>query len=314
MVRIVELDEIQSVIEPSIARRALAEGFIASSRGEVQMPEIGELRFLQPPGEAHVKHGYVAGDDYFVIKVATGFYENPRRGLPAQDGTLLVYERATGRLAAILLDRGWLTDLRTALAGALVAEQLAPRRLERIGVIGTGVQARLQVTYLKDVLDCRRVRVWGRSLEQAERLARELQGEGFDARATSAPEQISECQLVVTATAATEPVLHHVVPGTHVTAVGCDSTHKHEVAVAVFASADLVVADSIPQCLARGDLRHAVTAEAVAADEVVELGDLLAEAAGRRRSPDWITVADLTGLAVQDIAIAQHVLQRLTET
>jgi ornithine cyclodeaminase len=309
VVRIVTLEEIRRAVDPATARREIAEGFISYSRGDVQLPEIGELRFVDPAGEAHIKHGYVTGDEHFVIKVATGFYDNPRRGLPAQDGLMLVHERATGHLAAILLDRGWLTGLRTALAGALVAEQLAPVGVDCIGVIGTGVQARLQVQHLQSIVDCRRLLVWGRRREQAESFASEFAERGYDAQVAQDTEEIAGCRLVITATATTRPVLARVAPGTHVTAVGCDSPHKHEIAPAVFAAADLVVADSIQQCLVRGDLHHAVAAGAVDPDQVLELGTLLREP--RQREPDDISIVDLTGLGVQDIRIAQHVLQRL---
>lgn len=310
VVQVVELEQIRRAVDPRDARAALRQGFVAFSAGAVQMPAVGELRFEAPPGEVHVKLGHKTGDAHFVIKVASGFYDNARHGLPNQDGALLVHERDTGRLAAVLLDRGWLTDLRTALAGALVAELLAPPRVDRIGVVGTGVQAQAQVEQLADVLQCRSLTVWGRRHAHAQQFARRFAARGYEARAATDSAELTDCQLVITASAATAPVLQRVAPGTHVTAVGCDSPHKHEVAPAVFAAAELVVADSRAQCLARGDLRHAVAAGAIRTEQVVELGTLLADPPARRA--DAITLADLTGLAVQDICIAQHVLKRLS--
>ncbi len=309
MVRIVELEAIRRAVDPRAARIALRDGFIAYSAGAVQMPAVGELRFDEPPGEVHVKLGHKRGDTHFVIKVASGFYDNVRHGLPNQDGALLVHEKRTGRLAAVLLDQGWLTDLRTALAGALVAELLAPPDVQRIGVVGTGVQARLQVEQLADVIPCRNLTVWGRHHTHAEQFSRDFSARGYDVRAATGIAELAECQLVVTASAATAPVLRQVSPGTHVTAVGCDSPHKHEVAPDVFRVAELVVADSIGQCLERGDLHHAVAAGAIHAEQAIELGTLLANPPVR--TPAAITLADLTGLAVQDICIAQHVLENL---
>lgn len=111
---------------------------------------------------------------------------------------------------------------------------------------------------------------------------------------------------------AVSPILTRVAPGTHVTCVGTDSPGKNEVGAAVFAAADLIVVDSLAQCLTRGDFSHAVVAGLVSADKAVELGTLLASGGGRRNDND-ITVADLTGLAVQDIRIAGHVLATLIE-
>lgn len=312
MVRIFELEQIRPAVDPDTARQALAEGFMAYSRGDAELPEVGELLFRDPPGDVHIKHGYIAGDEHFVIKVATGFYDNPARGLPAQDGVMLVHERATGRLAYLLLDHGWLTDLRTALAGAVVAELLAPARVDRIGVFGTGVQARLQVQYLDGIVDCRRLLVWGRTPAHAERYAGEFAERGYEVQVAADAEAFADCQLIITATPASTPLLQRVAAGTHVTAVGTDSPHKNEIAPDVFRAADQVVVDSRHQCLTRGDLRHAVAAGAISADEVVELGTLLASAGAGRRDDRAITVADLTGLAVQDICIARHVINALS--
>ncbi|XOV90590.1 MAG: ornithine cyclodeaminase family protein [Pseudomonadota bacterium] len=312
MVRVVALDEIRSLVDLPRARQAIAEGFIAYSRGDALVPEVGELAFTNPPGEAHVKMGYITGDPVFVIKIATGFYHNAHHNLPTQDGALLVHRRETGELACILLDRGWLTDLRTALAGALVAERLAPSRVDRIGVIGTGTQARLQVTCLPDMVSCRNLKVWAHSTSGADRYSKEMAAQGYRVQIVTGQPEFADCQLVITTTPAASPLLHTVEPGTHVTCVGTDSPTKNEVSPAVFARADLVVADSLTQCLTRGDLRHAIAAGVLTAADVVELGSLL-DGDIRRDNDTDITVADLTGLAVQDVRMASHVMSELNK-
>lgn len=122
---------------------------------------------------------------------------------------------------------------------------------------------------------------------------------------------LSSCNLVVTCTPATTPVLWaaHLRPGTHITAVGSDTSEKQELDCAILGRADLLVADSIPQCLMRGEIHKALTSGHIRRDSLVELGRIISGAAPGRTSEDQITVADLTGVAVQDIKIAEAVYQ-----
>ncbi|HEY0105791.1 MAG TPA: hypothetical protein VGB91_06870 [Rhizomicrobium sp.] len=288
---------------------AIEEGFAALYRGEATVPPVGELLF--PRGEAHVKYGAIRGDATFAVKVATGFYDNPKRGLPSSNGVMLLFDAATGAPRAVLLDEGRLTDIRTAVAGAVVAKYLAPRRVEAIGVIGTGIQARLQVEHLRAVTRCSRVFVHGRNAGAADAYRVDMAGKGFEVTSCATPSAVAaRANLIVTATPSHAPLLTagDIRPGTHITAVGADTPQKNELDPAIFSKADRVVADSLPQCAARGELRHALAAGAIAQTRVVELGAIIAGAAPGRRSEDEITVADLTGVAVQDIKIAQAVL------
>src|SRR4029077_9953991 len=122
----------------------------------------GFMRFKNPPGDVHVKSGYIPGDDLYVIKIASGFYDNSKIGLPSSNGLMLLFSQKTGALQAILLDEGRLTDLRTALAGAICAKYLAPKQVDCIGIIGNGTQAKQQLLNLQFVTSCREVIVWGR--------------------------------------------------------------------------------------------------------------------------------------------------------
>ena len=288
---------------------AIEAGFVAYSTGQAIVPPVGELLFSHPPGDVHIKYGYIQGDPYYVIKIASGFYENPALGLPSSNGLMLLFQQKTGELVAILHDEGLLTDVRTAVAGAIVAKYLAPAAIRRIGIVGTGSQARLQLAHLRTVTACRDVLVWGRREAALADYRAAVAPWGFQVETTLARERIlAECDLIVTTTPAETPILVGEVPaGTHITAVGSDTPHKQELDAAILAQADLVVADSLSQCLSRGEIYQAVQAGLLAADKPVELGQIIAGAASGRTSPDQITIADLTGVAVQDIQIAQAV-------
>ena len=149
--RLFSPEEIRKRLETIDPITCVEEAFRSFSRGEAIVPPPGELIFENPPGDVHIKYGYIGGGEFYVVKIASGFYENPRHGLPSSNGVMLAFNRQTGALAAILDDRGHLTDMRTAAAGAVAAKYLAPADVETIGVIGTGMQAELQVKFLQSV-------------------------------------------------------------------------------------------------------------------------------------------------------------------
>jgi ornithine cyclodeaminase len=308
--KILSLDQIKSALPSVDLMSEIEEGFVAYSQGRAVVPPIGELIMQDPPGEVHIKYGYITGDDYYVIKIASGFFENPKLGLPSSNGLMLVFSQKTGTLEAALLDEGHLTDIRTAVAGAITAKYLAPSNVERIGIVGAGMQARLQLEYLEAVTDCRDVLVWAPSQDEFAAYQRDMSEKGFHVSTTTDADDImASCKLIVTTTPATEPILSgQVQPGTHITAMGSDTPDKQELDADILRQADLVVADSIAQCLERGEICQALKSNAIAEADLVELGSIIAGDAAGRESDDQVTVADLTGVAVQDIQVSKAVI------
>ncbi len=289
----------------------IGAAFAAFSRGEAVVPLPGELIFSNPPGETHIKYGYFTQGDTYVIKIASGFFENPAKGLNTSDGLMLVFSKLTGELCAILNDRGRLTDLRTAAAGAVAAHYMAPETVSVIGVIGTGMQAELQVELLQKARPCKNLIVWGRRSEQAKLYAQRMTAKGYQVTIADTPAAVAQqARLIVTTTASREVILtaDMIQAGTHITAIGADTPEKQELEAALILKADIVVTDSREQARHRGELHHAFDDTELSADQVYELGEVVAgKHSGRKNSTD-ITIATLTGLAVQDIAIATAVL------
>ncbi len=301
--------QIESVIRPADVVAAMEKAFAAYSRGEAVIPPVGHIDFAEPPGECHIKYGYLRGGETFTVKIATGFYENSKRGLPSGTGVILVFSSQTGELLTILQDESYLTDVRTAAAGAVAAKYLA-RAVRCIGIVGAGVQAHLQLEYLATVMQCRRAMVWARSAERAKAFA----VDGFDVRvAGNVRELLSECNLVVTTTPSREPLIpaDQVKPGTHITAVGADGAGKQEIDPALFAKARLCVVDSRSQCSQYGDTHLALERGFIRPENLVELGEIIQNPENYRGGKDDITIADLTGVAVQDIAVAELALKEL---
>lgn len=314
--KIISKAEIQARFDVSSAVEQIEEAFRAMYEGKAQVPPVQNLIFPEAHGDCCIKSGYIAGSDIFVVKASTGFYRNPALGLPSNHGSMTAFSARTGEPVALLLDEGWLTCMRTALTGRIVARLLAPEHVEAIGIIGTGEQARLQLDQLRSVTSCRMVHVWGRNDTALKAYAEFAQAIGFRVFTTQDARSVTEhANLIVTTTPSRAPILmcDWIRPGTHITAVGADSPGKQELDKAIVASADIVLVDSLKQCRAYGEISHALSAGMLNLDKVVELGAALdpKKPSRLRSSPRQISVADLTGVAIQDIAIAGSVLDRL---
>lgn len=315
MTKVYSLDEILAVLPEVDVVDEIAEGFRAYSNGNVTVPPVAELLFPDDHGELHIKYGAIKGDDVFVIKIATGFFNNPKINLPPFGGCMLVLSQKTGAVEAVLLEAGELTNHRTAAAGAVAARYLAPKDIHGIGIIGSGVQARLQANYLRKVTQCRKLTLWARDPEKAQQAANDISAMGY--AVTLSPDVASVCaasNLVVTTTPSKKPLItaDMVRPGTHITAMGSDSPDKCELDPALLRKADRVVADSTAQCLTQGEIHHALDVGQLIEKNILELGQIIGDPLIGRSSDSQITIADLTGVAVQDIVIAKAIVAKLS--
>jgi len=324
--RVVKLPEILGALEEGAALAAVEEAFRRFHAGAAQVTAVGHLEFPtadhEPPaadhhelhapghlealGDCHVKSAYLSGDAIFVIKVATSFYRNPGLGLPSSNGFMAVLSARTGEIQAILHDQGHLTDQRTAMAGAIAARAIARPDSRVLGVVGSGTQARLQAKLIARHLKLSTVLIWARSAERATALAAELGGE-----AVSLSGLCARADVIVTTTPSREPLLTNemIRAGTRIVAVGADAPGKRELDPTLLARARIVV-DSRMQCVDHGEVGWAVRAGLVQPDSLIELGALLESPIAFKR--EEIVVADLTGVAIQDVAIAKSVWERLT--
>jgi ornithine cyclodeaminase len=246
-----------------------------------------------------VKAGHIHGAPAYAVKVASGFYAADP---PAIDGLVVVFDAATGAPVAFLLDGGYVTDTRTGAAGGVAARWLAPEHAMVVGVVGAGIQARRQVEALRCVRDVTEVRVWGRDADRAAAAASDVGG----VLAPTVREAVDAADVVITCTASTEPIVRAewIAPGTHITAVGSDGAGKQELDPELVRRADVLVVDSLDQCRRLGELQHALDV----AERAVELGSVCAGTSPGRTSSTQLTVCDLTGVGVQDVAAANAVL------
>ena len=312
-IRILTEAELRGVIDLDLGLvDAIDAAFRQLAAGTVVMPPVLSMHLPQVNGEVDVKTAFVPGLDGFAIKVSPGFFDNPGLGLPSTSGLMMLLSARTGQVQALLLDNGYLTDLRTAAAGAVAARALARPDATTACILGAGLQARMQLRALHLVRPLTRAVVWARNPAQAAAMAAEMTPRlGITVAAEGDPEAaVAQADIVVTATPAIGPILRAdwLRPGQHVTAMGADQPDKSEIDPAAFLRATYIP-DRLSQTRAMGELRAAIAAGTVPADaSFPELGAVLAGSAPGRRAPDEITLADLTGTGVQDTAIATRAL------
>ncbi|MHA1566543.1 MAG: cyclodeaminase [Alphaproteobacteria bacterium] len=289
--------------------------FRALATGNVVMPPIMSLRIPDYNGEVDVKSAYVPGIDSFAIKMSPGFFDNPKLGLPSVNGLMVLFSAKTGLVEALLLDNGYLTDVRTAAAGAVATKWLARADAKVAGIVGAGTQARLQLKALTLVRGIEAAVVWGRDSDKARACAADCARDiGIEVKAVATVAEVfAVSDIVVTTTPSTAPLVdaEYLRPGQHITAMGSDAEYKTELAPDVIATADIYVCDSFAQCLKQGELRAAVAAGIVTPDlDYAELGAVITSGQPGRSSDTEITLCDLTGTGVQDTAIAAFAMMQ----
>ena len=300
--RVIGADELRAALPPQVIFEAVSAALIAHAEGRTVVPTPIHLMFPEAAGDAHVKVGMLAGAETFVVKVATGFYNNADRGLPTNSGAVLAVSAATGEVLALLDDRGWLTAVRTAATAALATDAISFAGPLTLGVVGTGEQARLAAKWLRELRDVPRVLIAGRHPDSAKRLADQVDG----AIAVSLEDVLEHADAVVTATASTAALFQPTQArrGTRFTALGADMPGKQELPAGLFDNAQVIV-DDLNQAAAHGDLSHALALGTARAQDVITLGEIIRD---RPQPSRRTTIVDLTGVGAIDASIANMAL------
>ncbi len=289
----------------------IEEAFISLSKGLVMMPPIMRIDIEKYHGESDVKAAYVEGLDSFAIKIASGFFDNPKLGLPSSNGLMVLLDSKTGVVKSILLDEGYLTDTRTAIAGAIATKYLSNQNANSVGIIGAGIQARLQLQAIMLVRKINKIIVWSRDKIKANQLIKSFKDLDLDLDlhvASSCKELASLSEIIVTTTPSKKPLLEFdwIKKGTHITAMGSDAEQKNELDPYMLKYCDQYVPDNQLQTSVLGELHHALKQKIISSKEKFnELGDIINDPSLGRKNKEDITICDLTGTGVQDTAIAR---------
>ncbi len=314
---ILSQNEVKSCLPMSEAIRAVREAYIAFAKGRVKMPPVMHLDVSQYNGEVDIKSGYIEDLGLIGTKIASGFYDNYKLGLPPGIAIIILMDLKTSMPVAIM-DGTYVTAYRTGAAGAVAAKVLARKDSEIIGVVGAGTQARMQILALQEVFSLKKVKVWDINTTERDKYVEEMSEQLKIAiePAEDIKNAVTETDIIVTVTPSRKALVmkEWIQEGVHINAIGADGPGKQELDPFIVKRADKVVVDSLNQCRIIGEIQHALADGLITEDDVyAEIGEILiGEKIGRETSEE-ITLFDATGLAVQDIAAANIVYKQAKE-
>ena len=289
----------------------IEDAFKSLALGKTTMPPILRLDIEKYHGESDVKAAYIEGLDSYAIKVASGFFNNPKFGLPSSNGLMILLDSQTGVLKSVLLDKGYLTDVRTAIAGAIAAKHLSNKGASNAGIIGAGIQAKMQLEALLLVRKIKSVNLWSRDSEKTKIFAENLKKiMNININVCATPQEVVNLsEIVITTTPSKLPIIKSewLKKGLHITAMGSDAEQKNELDPKIINDCDFYIPDNQSQTSILGELHHAIKAGIVSSKVIFnDLGKIILDSSLGRKNINDVTVADLTGTGVQDTAIARH--------
>lgn len=315
-IRILTEAELRSQISLDLsAIECIEQAFHALATKSVVMPPIMRLDILENNGEIDVKTAYIPGLDSLAIKISPGVFDNPSLGLPSINGLMVLFSTKTGLVEALLLDNGFLTDIRTAAAGAVAAKYLSRANSQHAAILGAGMQARLQLEALTLVRDIRIATIWARDFNKAQALAEQLKHKlSIEVIACeSVADATLNADIIVSTTPSNKPILRHtdIKSGQHITAMGSDAEHKNEIDAEIIGNGISYFCDRLSQCATLGELHHAIEQGLIdPTSSFPELGNVISEQNAGRKNKNEITLCDLTGTGIQDTAIATLAYQQ----
>jgi ornithine cyclodeaminase/alanine dehydrogenase-like protein (mu-crystallin family) len=301
--------EVEQLLDMRGCIEAMAEALASLARGEVHVP----LRAVVRPPREDTFIGLMpahrgGGAPLYSLKTVCVFPDNPKRGLDAHQGTVTLFDGESGETRAVM-NASAITAIRTAAVSAVATRLLAREDAHELGILGAGVQARSHVEALRLVRDFDRVRIFSPTGAHAAALAAEVGAEAV----STAEEAVRGADVVVTATNSVDPVLRRewLATGAHVNVVGGRPPTMRELDIATVADSAFYVDRRESAENEAYDYRDALEAGAIGRDHIKgEIGEVLIGAAPGRTSPDELTVFRSLGLAVEDLAAAEYVVQR----
>jgi ornithine cyclodeaminase/alanine dehydrogenase len=295
----------------SEAIEAVRVAYSAFANGRVQMPGVQHLDVHKYNGEVDVKSGFVEDIGLMGTKIASGFYENQKKGLPPGFAVIVLLDLETSMPLAIM-DGTHITAYRTGAAGAVAASVLARKDSKRVGIVGSGTQGRMQLLALRELFDIQDVKVWdidqGLAKRYQDQMTKDL---SIDIHVVDKPEDVvPHADILVTVTPSRKALIgvDSIQEGLHINAIGADGPGKQELDPKIMTRASKIVVDSLDQCRKIGEIQHALNQKLIDESRVyAEIGEIINGNKLGRESDNEITLFDSTGLSAQDIAAAKIV-------
>ncbi|MEI9995598.1 MAG: ornithine cyclodeaminase family protein [Rhizomicrobium sp.] len=300
---------VAGVLTRTLAFAAVREAFVASAAGDGEIFAVAQGRGNPEGSSFSLKSALVASRDIGGFKFGSYWPGNRARDIPAHASLTVLIDGQTG-LPRAILNASRLNAFRTAAADAVATEALARPDAETLGLVGCGHQAEFEIRAILDIRPIKSIRLWNRTPDGAVRLRDALADLALEVAVVDEIEDALKSDIIITTTAARTALVRAdaVRPGTHISAMGSDQPGKQELDIALVADAKLF-ADKPEQSIRIGEFQHAQARGLLRADAITAIGAVLAGTASGRTTPDEITIFDSSGIAMQDVLIAEAILQ-----
>lgn len=309
---ILESSTIKQLVGIKDALKAVKEAFRYMEQGKVQMPAKVYIHLDKYKGDFRAMPAYIEGFKGCSIKWVNVHPENKRRGLPTVMAIIILSDVRTG-FPLCIMDATYITALRTGAAGGVAAKYLARPDARRIGLVGCGVQAKTQLLALNELFNIKQVNVWGLNRQGCVRFIREMQRlrKLKMVAADNIKDCVEDCDIVVTTTPSRKPLvkLEWLKRGVHINAMGADAKGKQELDCRILKKAKVVV-DSWEQAAHSGEINVPLAKGQLSRKDIyADIGEIVTGKKARTND-DEITIFDSTGLAIQDVSMANIVYRK----
>jgi alanine dehydrogenase len=307
--------EARALLTMRDAIEAVEEAFIEKTLGKVQTPLKTFLFYEKYNGDHRFMPAYLEKLDIAGVKIVNTHPENRRKyGLPTVAGIIVLADPETGKLLAII-DATWITVMKTAAASAVATKYLARDNAEILGLVGAGLQAIAHLEALVLVMKIKEVKVWSRTRETVEKFIQNMTKQYSKIKFTAAQnvrEAVENSDVVATITPSRQPIVmpDWMKPGTHINAMGADAPRKQELSSEILRKAKIVV-DDLEHCSHSGEINVPLAQGQISKHDIYgEIGEIILGRKPGRTSADEIIVFASTGVAIQDIAVAELVYRK----
>ncbi|HHF7345279.1 TPA: ornithine cyclodeaminase family protein [Legionella feeleii] len=306
--RLLSLAEVKQSITMEQAIAAMERAFIQLAKQEVKLPLRTGIPVAEENALTLTMPAYLASDKTLGLKVASIFPNNPAKNKPSITGFIMLLDATTGE-PKVLMDAAYLTALRTGAVSGLATKYFARDDASHVAIIGSGPQAFTQLEAVAAVRNIKRVSLWSRNQENAEKLAKKIAYQYEVKVHDSVPKAIRAADIICTATSSIEPLIHFnsLQPHTHINAIGSHSPAMKEIANDVLSQA-VVIADQLEAVLSEsGEIISAIEQNQLKKEAIIEFGQYLLHK--EKNYSDQLTVFKSVGLAIQDLSVAEVVYQ-----
>lgn len=300
--RFISESESSALINHELAYDAIYEALIAATQPDTKSFPVVHGQASDTKNTFSIKSS--ANQHLTGLKVGSFWEDNPKNGLPRHNALILLFNQANGKMAAAI-EAGKVNAFRTAASNAVATNTLARKDSKVLAIFGTGNQAKYECEALARIRNLDQILLVGRDQSKAEKMAEDLKELGIEIKITNAKEACEQADIIVTATSSHTPLFKSewVKAGTHISSMGSDKKGKQELPPELFSQSSLFC-DLNTQSKVIGEFQHAPESATL-----INIGDVLLANTQGRQSQEQITIYDSSGLSIQDLYIAQKILE-----